>query len=266
MLRFVVADPAEACRPTWGTYYRLDAAQRALDLDRRIVRLRERGGDVVISFGGAINDELAITCTDTAALVEAYRSVIERYHVTVLDFDIEGSAISDGAANERRAEALAKVQQDIRASGSELDLWLTLPVSPGGLTPEAVALVDATLAGGVDLAGVNVMTMNYGGSRQPGQGMHAATVSALEATWRQVDGAYRRTGVQLTAAAVWAKIGATPMIGQNDVAYRSLHDRRRRAAGSFRSRPGYWPAVHVVCQSGFPLWSAGRCHPGLEHL
>jgi chitinase len=59
MLGFVVANPKNACSPTWGTYYDMDGAGRALDLDRRIVRLRERGGDAVISFGGAANADLA---------------------------------------------------------------------------------------------------------------------------------------------------------------------------------------------------------------
>ena len=43
------------CLPTWGTYYDLDGAGPALDLDRRITRLRQRGGDVIVSFGGAAN-------------------------------------------------------------------------------------------------------------------------------------------------------------------------------------------------------------------
>ena len=34
VLGFVVADPSTGCAPTWGTYYDLDGAGRALDLDR----------------------------------------------------------------------------------------------------------------------------------------------------------------------------------------------------------------------------------------
>ena len=36
VLGFVVADPTTAARPPMGTYYDLDGAGRALDLDRRI--------------------------------------------------------------------------------------------------------------------------------------------------------------------------------------------------------------------------------------
>ena len=31
ILAFVVADPVDGCTPSWGTYYSLDAAGRALD-------------------------------------------------------------------------------------------------------------------------------------------------------------------------------------------------------------------------------------------
>ena len=89
VLAFVVADPNDNCLPSWGTYYSLDAAARALDLDRRIVRLRERGGDAMVSFGGALNNELSTVCTDPTSLAAAYQSVIDRYGLTAIDFDIK---------------------------------------------------------------------------------------------------------------------------------------------------------------------------------
>ena len=67
-LSFIVADLADPCQPSWGTYYGLDAAGRALDLDRRIARYRERGADVTVSFGGQANDELAVACADVGRL------------------------------------------------------------------------------------------------------------------------------------------------------------------------------------------------------
>lgn len=212
VLGFIVADPANACAPSWGAYYNLDAAARALDLDRRIVRLRERGGDAIVSFGGAINDELAVVCKDIDELTAAYQSVIDRYKVTVLDFDIEGAAIGDGAANARRAEAIRRLQE----ANDGLQVWFALPVAPFGMTEESVTLLDATLAGGAVIDGVNVMTMNYGGSRE-GMSMREATSAALMSTFQQLDGVYQRAGTPLDDGALWAKIGATPMIGQNDV-------------------------------------------------
>lgn len=213
VLGFVVADPLEGCTASWGSYYSLDAAARALDLDRRIVRLRERGGDAIVSFGGALNAELATACTDVDKLVAAYQSVVGRYDLRVVDFDIEGSAVADAAANRRRAEAIRRLQ----AGDEDLEVWLTLPVAPQGLTAEGVELVDAMIAGGVRLAGVNAMTMNYAESRPSSLPMHDANVQALTSVWQQLDGAYQRAGTPLTQDRLWEMIGATPMIGQNDV-------------------------------------------------
>ncbi len=213
VLGFIVAGPGEGCTPTWGSYYDLEAAARALDLDRRVVRLRERGGDVIVSFGGAINNELAITCTDVEQLTAAYQGVIDRYDLTALDFDIEGASLNDVAANTRRAQAIAKLQE----ANEDLDVWFTLPVDPEGLRSESVALLDNALEAGVEIAGVNVMTMNYGGSRASTVSMKDATISALNATWQQLDGVYRRHNQVLTERELWQRIGITPMIGQNDV-------------------------------------------------
>ncbi len=41
-------------------------------------------------------------------------------------------------------------------------MWLTLPVSPNGLTADGLRVVDQMLSAGVDLAGVNGMTMDFG--------------------------------------------------------------------------------------------------------
>jgi chitinase len=252
VLGFVVANAEGACEPTWGTHHDLDEAATALDLDRRVARLRQRSGDVIVSFGGAINNELALRCASVDELVGAYSAVIDRYRLTTIDFDIEGGALADRDGNTRRAEATARLQERARAEGRPLAVWLTLPVAPAGLTAESVGVVDAMLAAGVDLAGVNVMTMNYGGSRPSGVGMFDASAQALEATWRQLSGAYRRAGTPLADAAVWRKLGATPMIGQNDAPGErfELDDVRRLA--SFAAERGL---------GRVSIWSANRDGP-----
>ncbi|HEV7721826.1 MAG TPA: carbohydrate-binding protein [Iamia sp.] len=210
VLSFVVADPEDGCTPSWGAAYDLDAAAAELDLDRRIVRHRERGGDVIVSFGGVANDELAVACTDVDALTEAYGEVVDRYGLQVIDLDIEASGL-DSEAITRRAQAIARVQD----GAERLDVWLTLPVAPQGLTAEGLSVVDAMLAEGVDLAGVNIMTMEFGASRG-GASFVDASLAAIDATVEQVRGAYRRAGTVLTPEQAAAKIGVTPMIGQND--------------------------------------------------
>jgi len=218
VLSFIVAAPASPCTPSWGATYTLDQANSALDLDRRIARLQQQGGSIAVSFGGLRNSELAVSCTDTTQLESAYASVVSRYSINTIDLDLEQTGLTDNAAGNRRAEALAKLQETRRAQGKPLAIWVTLPATPQGLSEDGTNAVSLLLSKGVDLAGVNVMTMDYGSSLENGQSMLAGSENALTETERQLAILYQRTGIHLNAATVWAKLGATPMIGQNDTA------------------------------------------------
>ncbi|MDY7103357.1 MAG: glycosyl hydrolase family 18 protein [Actinomycetota bacterium] len=215
VLAFVVADEADPCAPAWGGVYGVDEAADVLDLDRRIVRLRQVGKEPIISFGGQRNDELSAACTDPEDLAAAYLEIVEHYDVTTIDLDIEGEGLADQDAHARRAAALAEVQQQRRADGDDLVVWLTLPVTPSGMTADGVSVIDATLAGGVDLAGVNLMTMNFGVG--PDTPMLDVTTTALEASAQQLVGAWRRAGLDITPGEAWARLGVTPMLGRNDL-------------------------------------------------
>ncbi len=217
MLSFVVADHDAACTPTWGSAYTLQGASDSLDLDRRIARLQQQEGEVGVSFGGLANDELATTCRDGDDLLRAYDTVVRRYDVSTVDYDVEGDDLTNHAAGKRRAEAVAALQEQRRAAGHPLAVWLTLPAAPGGLTADGTTAVAQFLAAGVDLAGVNAMTMDYGDSKGSSQSMYSASVQTLQEVHRQLGVLYQRAGTPLTAATLWRKTGATPMIGQNDV-------------------------------------------------
>ncbi len=216
-LAFVVADPEDGCAPSWGGAYSLDEAAASLELDRRISQLRSAGGNILLSVGGLTNTELAVACTDQARLTDAYRQLIKRYDVTTLDLDIEGTAVADQASLRRRALALATLQAERASAGKPLAVWLTLPVAPEGLTADGLGAVRATLEGGVSLRGVNVMTMDFGSAQGSDPDMLELSIRALESTHQQLSDLYLRLGVQLTSPQVWSRIGATPMIGQNDV-------------------------------------------------
>ncbi|WP_250001527.1 chitinase [Actinoplanes sp. M2I2] len=215
-LGFVVADPKNACAPSWGGAYTLEAADSALELDRRIDQLRQAGGDITLSLGGLNNSELAVACSNQVRLTAAYRQLVKRYDVKTLDLDLEGTAVADQASLRRRVAAVAAVQKERAKAGKPLAVWLTLPVAPDGLTQDGVAVVRGMLEGGVALRGVNVMTMDYNnGDARPD--MLALSLSALNGTHKQLSDLYLRLGQKLTSPQVWSRIGATPMIGQNDV-------------------------------------------------
>lgn len=216
VLSFIVAAPQEPCSPSWGGHHSMERGESSLGLDRRISRLREGGGQITVSFGGQLGAELATVCRDSAQLATAYSSVIDRYGLDTVDLDIEGDDLDDPGAGVRRAEVMAQLQRR-RSIDDPLHVWLTLPVTPAGLTDRGVDTVTQMLTAGVELAGVNIMIMNYSASRLQNQSMLDASKAAARSTHDQLDAAYRQTGSVLNSEQLWGRIGITPMIGNNDV-------------------------------------------------
>ncbi|MFD4631420.1 chitinase [Streptomyces sp. NPDC058284] len=191
------------CAPLWGGTTALGDDKVAA----QIGALRAKGGDVRVSFGGQAGSELGLKCDGADALATAYGKVIDAYKLTKVDFDIEGAALPDTAANTRRAKAIAKLQK--RHPG--LNVSFTLPVMPEGLTGPGVDLLADARKNGVRIGAVNVMAMDYGASYSGDMGTYA--VRAATATQKQV-----KTALGLSDAAAWKTVAVTPMIGVNDVA------------------------------------------------
>jgi len=252
VLSFIVSSKSDACVPSWGAAYTMDEARVAFDLDRRIARLRQQKGDVSISFGGLLNDELAIKCTDPEKLLKAYQSIVDRYDISVIDLDLENSGLTNTEALKRRADVMAKLQAKQRAKGKHLAVWVTLPVAPQGLTQDGTNAVAQMLSSKVDLAGVNVMTMDYGQSKKSGQSMADASKQALTETHRQLGILYKQADINISSAILWKKIGATPMIGQNDVRGEVFTLDDAKAFNKFASSQGV---------GRLSMWSANRDIP-----
>ncbi|MFD0306466.1 cellulose binding domain-containing protein [Streptomyces sp. NPDC127119] len=191
------------CTPKWGGV--TDLAGDAVAA--QIGALRAKGGDVRVSFGGASGSELALNCSSADALAAAYGKAVDVYDLTKVDFDVEGGALPDKAANTRRAQAIAKLQ----AQHPGLDVSFTLPVMPEGLTQDGVSLLADAKANGVGIATVNIMAMDYGPAYSDDMGTYAE--QAATATQAQIKGV-----LGLSDSAAWKAVAVTPMIGVNDVA------------------------------------------------
>ncbi|SMF06802.1 cellulose binding domain-containing protein [Streptomyces sp. Amel2xC10] len=190
------------CTPKWGGVTDLASDGVA----SQIGALRAKGGDVRVSFGGAAGSELATTCTSVDALTAAYTKVVDAYGLTKVDFDVEGGALPNAAANTRRAQAIARLQR----SHPGLDVSYTLPVMPEGLTQDGVSLLADAKANGVGIATVNIMAMDYGPAYSGDMGTYAE--QAATATQAQV-----KSVLGLSESAAWKTVAVTPMIGVNDV-------------------------------------------------
>lgn len=215
-LAFITADPSGA--PAWGGYsaYAVGNSEWDTQMKAQITGVRELGGDVMVSFGGAANRELAEVISDVNVLKAAYQKVIDAYGLTHIDFDIEGAAQADRASVERRSQAIAGLQRDAAAAGRTLDVWFTLPVLPTGLTADGLNIVQSAVRNGVNITGVNVMAMDYGDSAAPNpQGqMGDYAIQAGTSLFNQLKGVY---GAAKTDTQLWKMVGITPMIGMNDV-------------------------------------------------
>ncbi|HEX4751267.1 MAG TPA: chitinase [Solirubrobacterales bacterium] len=237
-LAFVVSDTEEPCTPSWGTFYTLDSAEQGLDLDARTAQLRSQGGSVMISYGGEANTELAVDCTDPSKLEQAYLEPVQRYHAKAIDLDIEGANLANTAANARRATAVAAVQKKLAAERKPLKVWMTLPVSSHGLTAEGIAAVHAMLKGGVTLAGVNAMTMDFGEGEGAAHDMLGTIERSLDATQLQVQTLWRDAGLPSSASAAWGHVGVTPMLGVNDVTSERFTTKDARGLAEFVNKRG----------------------------
>ena len=197
--------PQSGCTPEWE-----DGGAAMNAYTSQVNTIKNDGGDVIISFGGepdgSTPNEIAQTCTSVSSLTAAYQNVVNTYGITRLDFDIEGSVLSDTAATTRRDQALAALQ----AEDPAVQVDFTLAVNPTGLptgSGSEYALLQDAKTQGVNVNLVNIMTMDF----YDGQPVLSDAESAAEATAGQLASLY---GISTSAA--YAKMGLTPIAGTND--------------------------------------------------
>ena len=190
--------PQSGCTAEWE-----DNGESVGAFTGQISSLQAAGGNVIISFGGESGGELAQTCTSVSALTAAYASVVSTYGVTRLDFDIEGGTLADSASNTRRNQALAALQ----AQDPSVQVDYTLAVAPDGLPSQELGVLQGAQSAGVKVSEVNIMTMDFGN----GQNALNDALSAAQATAAQLTSLYG-----ISTAQAYARMGLTPIAGQND--------------------------------------------------
>jgi len=196
-LAFVIGSAA-GCVPTWGGSIPLT--------DSRIVgeinALRALGGDVAVSFGGAVGPYIQQVCASQATQVGLIEQVIDTLQIKRIDFDIEAS-VDLTTMN----KAIAQVQRERTAT--VVSYTLMVQSDDYGLTPAlGVDLLSNAKANGVNVGFVNPMTMDFGSSKQWGD----AVIAAAQSTLNQMAGIWP----EKSAAQRARMLEVTPMIGRND--------------------------------------------------
>ena len=208
-LGFII-NGATPCTASWFGDYDPTTGWDAADFNA----IRAAGGDVIPSFGGENGTELAQSCTTVASLTAQYQAVVNEYGLDHIDFDIEGAAVADPASIDRRSAAIAAVQAAQAAKGLNLEVTLTLPVLPTGLTADGLYVLQSAYAHGVKVTVVNGMAMDFGDSTAPNPAGQMGTyaIDSAQAVRAQIASVW----TTLSTAQTWAMVGVTPMIGQND--------------------------------------------------
>jgi chitodextrinase len=226
-LAFIISQ-MEECTPAWGGAIPLEDDHYVDEINS----IRNVGGDVIVSFGGANGTTLAQACDDVSSLQAVYQSVIDKYNLTWIDLDIEGAAVADMTSVDRRNKAVANLQ----AANPGLKVALCLPVLPSGLTQDGLNVVNNAKSNGVDIYAVNVMAMDYG-------------------DWAAPDpegqmGQYAIDSANSTRSQTGENIGVTPMIGQNDVSSERFYQSDAQQLVNWAKGTGW---VNLLA-----FWSANR--------
>ncbi|GHO79391.1 hypothetical protein KSD_71620 [Ktedonobacter sp. SOSP1-85] len=211
------------CHAVWGTTG-IAATTGFLRQEIETLRRGPTRGGVILAFGGGSDTEFAQHGTESE-LEAQYQAVIDTYHATAIDLDIEGEALlAHNDSIEKRNHALAALQRNPRNKG--IAISYTLPIDPYGLDDPAVpdeenfAQVKRLLKDAQDphlhLATVNFMTMDYGDyPRHRNMGQDALRAATSIHAWLQT--LFFPSTDREAAQHAWGMLGITPMIGRNDV-------------------------------------------------
>lgn len=238
----------------WDSLTLDSEAPRAVAINESIASFQAAGGDVMVSFGGAAGNSLAhvhaIQGKTALDLANAYVEVVDKYSLHRIDFDIEGTAITDPVSIALRSEALSLFQQ----MRPDIEVWYTLPAVPSGLTYNGHVVVRSALHAGVVLDGVNIMAMNFGEWAAPTTGPDAKTmgfyaVASAQGAHDQLTSLYAEYGHRFG----WSQLGVTPMIGVNDITTQVFDTSDAQMLEDF---------ARVKGLGMLSMWSIARDNPG----
>ena len=204
ILAFVLAPNGGGCTPTWDG----NAAQPVSGdtaVAAKVSTIRASGGDVSVSFGGYNGLELGKACGDAASLASAYQSVITKYSLTHIDFDIEGDDLGDVDGETKRFQAIKTLKQN----NPGLHVSLTLPTTTVGLSDLGKAEIQRAKDNGAVIDLYKIMAFDYGGPA-------ASMADDVQRVMELVHGQLKTLRPDLADSAVYGATGLILMNGHTD--------------------------------------------------
>ena len=166
------------------------------------------GGKLIISFGGQNGVYAEIACKDDNQLFNLLDKLIVDSGTRRIDWDVEGQQLLNVEGTARRTRVLLRLQ----AKYPDLYTSFTLPGWLLGVDANSMNLLRTSIAAGVRISMVNVMTMSFGHDPMVPSSLAQASIMTFRASASQLMGLYPNK----TQAQVHAMMGMTPMIGKND--------------------------------------------------
>jgi Carbohydrate binding domain/Fibronectin type III domain len=237
MLSFVL--DSGGCTPAWdGSTSQLVSGDTTVAAF--ISAVRAAGGDAGVSFGGYNGTELGQDCSTASALASAYQSVITKYQLTHVDFDIENTALGDAGNELKRFQAIAILERE----DPSLVVSLTIPMTSIGLPGTGTSEIQQAIAAGARIDVFGIMDFDYGllsGTQVSSDETVASDVAS------QLESLYG-----WPAATAWSHIGITLMNGHTDQPSELF------TQATFTSLLSFAQANHVAW---FTFWSFNRDQP-----
>ncbi|HEV2374705.1 MAG TPA: hypothetical protein VGS19_21405, partial [Streptosporangiaceae bacterium] len=155
LLSFVL--DSGGCTPAWdGNASHLVSNDRAVA--GLVSAIRSAGGDAGVSFGGYNGTELGQTCGSASSLAAAYQSVISKYKLTWVDFDIENTALGDSAHEFQRFQAIKTLESE----DPGLSVSLTVPMTSIGFPGTGTDEIQQAITAGARIDVINIEDFDYG--------------------------------------------------------------------------------------------------------
>jgi len=237
MLSFVL--DSGGCTPAWD-----GSSSQLVSSDTTVAALvsaiRAAGGDAGVSFGGYNGTELGQDCSSASALASAYQSVITKYRLTHVDFDIENTALGDTANELKRFQAIAILEGE----DPGLVVSLTIPMTSVGLPGTGTGEIQQAITAGARIDVVGIEDFDYGLTS-------GTQVSSDETVASDVAGQLESL-YGWPAATAWSHIGITLMNGHTDQPSELF------TQATFSSLLSFAQTNHVAW---FTFWSFNRDQP-----
>ena len=170
------------------------------------------GGQLIISFGGQNGIYAEIACKDDTMLFNLLDKLIVDSGTRRIDWDVEGHQLLDTEGTARRTRVLLRLQ----AKYPDLSTSFTLPGWLRGVDANSMNLLQTTIAAGVRISMVNVMTMSFGVENLRTMVVPSTVAQASIMTFRAAASQMATLYPNKTQAQLHAMMGMTPMIGKND--------------------------------------------------